>query len=238
MTLEFGSDAWADDVFSSPPVRRVEGRRKWTQRSAPLYDGTRHYTEGLEILATYAFEYFLKLGVITNWKLQPYYWFGKRVPDALLRLAGDGKLAIAQVKSAKYLTADVQAAFDQEAAEARGYGMSHLVWTDQKPLTSGMRDTLLQLRRARNVPVDPACYEAFLDFVRQEKEVTALQIAKAGHHPSMIPVAVRNIDLFIDITEKINERTIVSSHQKFDGRRLLLGFGFDAKAWWNSLPPR
>jgi hypothetical protein len=238
----FGSQEWADDIFSRGPVRDPSGRSKKTQRFAPKFDGVLAWSEGgNEVLAMYVLEYFKLRGVVLRWKWQPFTWHlpdgSTSKPDFVAELF-DRLLLVIQVKAEKFRTPVVQARFDVERQAAAAAGVRHLIWTDKHPLTAGAKSVFFRIRGARNTPHQPEDRAALVDAVRKHGRTTAGELAAAGYDPALIPAAVRNGDVFISLEEPIYEQTVVSSTPLVDGRGFLLGSGFDAQSWWNSLPRR
>ena len=193
------------------------------------------------MLAMYVLEYFKLRGVVLRWKWQPFTWVlpdgSTSQPDFLAQLL-DRMLLIIQVKAEKYRTPAVQAQFDVERQDAAAAGVRHLVWTDKHPLTAGAKSVFFRIRGARNTRCQPEDRAALVDAVRKHGRITAGELAAAGYDPALIPVAVRSGDVFVSLKEPIDEHSVVSSTPLVDGRGFLLGSGFDAQSWWNSLPRR
>ncbi|WP_144006560.1 hypothetical protein [Pelomonas sp. KK5] len=238
----FGSDAWADWVFQSPPARDPRGRSRATQRFAPRFDGKTVWVEGTEQGAAYALDYFQRIGLVLRWKAQPFEWLPQsapkpRIPDFLVEIRSRQRLII-QSKSKKYLTPLVAAEFEAERATALAAQVLHTVWTEDRPFTRPARTLFFRLRGARNTGYEPHALRALTDHVRACQRCTAGELSTAGHEPALILVAVRQGLVHIRLTEDLHERSIVSTTPITDGLGFLLGSGFDAQSWWNSLSNR
>lgn len=198
------------------------------------------WLEGNEPLAAYVLDYFKRIGVVRRWKEQPFVWLpdgakAPRVPDFLVELAIRRQL-IVQCTSRKYLTAQVCADFEAERETAGRAGMLHVVWTEERPFTRGVRTLFMRIRGARSTPHNPAALQALNDFVLDAGHVSVAELCSAGHEPALILVAVDHGTVFVKLTEDVNENTIVSSSPITDGVGFLLGSGFDPQGWWNGLP--
>lgn len=239
--ITFGTPKWADAVFNSPPARNVNGRARGTQLFAPKFNGKPTYAEGgNENVATYILEYLQLAGVVSRWKCQPFEWQpvanGRRkVPDFLVELA-DKQLVIIQVKAERFRTPDVQEVFDSESAIAQNSGIFHLVWTDKAPLDQKARNLFFKIRMARAVQFEAKELSDTVEFVQKLGKTTVADLVAAGHGPHLVPVAVRRAELFVDLRERLDERSVVSATPITDGRGYLLQSGFDAQSWWNGLP--
>jgi hypothetical protein len=237
---QIGSPRWLDAVWSSPPVRDLSRLRTFTQRQSTRVDRVDNWTEGTEGVAVYALEYLQQIGVVRRFKPQachiPVPDGSMFIPDFLVERGWDGAVGVLELKAARYLTPEVQEKFRFRAALCQEHGLFHMVWTDKFPLTPGMKSTLFRIRQARSVEPPPDEYDAFCSFLRERRIITALDVARAGHSPSLIPIAVRRGDAHVDFTKAIDEHTLVRTAPVIDGRQFFMGSGFDPEGWWNSLP--
>lgn len=238
---QFGSQEWADGVFSIPPVRNVNGKSRGTALFASKHNRKPVYAEGgNENVATYMLEYLQIIGVVSRWKSQPFFWQRaesekERVPDFLVELQDRTRVVI-QVKAERFLTPEVQRSFDDEREKCAGAGMLHIVWTDKAPLNGNARDLFLKIRMARATTVESERLVNLVEFVRKFGQVSFPDLIEANHAPYLVPVAIRRGELFVNLKEKLDERSIISTSPITDGRGFLLQSGFDAQSWWNSLP--
>ena len=241
-SLKVGSAAWREFVFSTEPVRVMNGQQRPSVRVAPIFNGVKTPVDGAtRILALYILEYLQLCGVIRRWKIWPFEWtpHGASRPTApfvLAEFAGDQQLCVLQVRARRYLTAVVQNAFEAEAKLAESAGMRHVVWTDEAPLNAGARRLFFLLRGARTTECASDDIDALVAFVRDRQRVTIREIAEAGHAPSLIFPAVRLQRLFLPLTERPGDQTLVTTVYQTDPRAFFMQCAFDPQAWWKRLP--
>jgi hypothetical protein len=239
--LKLGSDAWREHVFSTAPIAIRSEKARPSVRYAPTIDGESHRFEGANNqLAAYALTYCKRLGAVLRWKTMPFEWLlpsgvKPTVPKFLLELSVDRKLVVIQTYSNKYLTAKVQAKFDEERSVSEKAGMAHVVWTDQKPLTPALRNLHFHIRRARKTEADAAAVETLVEFVQVTGRRTIDEIVEAGHDPSLVPIALYETRLFVPLDRKLQGETLVTSAPQDDARAFLLLSGSQPSSWWDSL---
>lgn len=199
------------------------------------------WSQGLEGSALWLLSYLYLLGVIDNIRTQAFRWIppgakDERIPDFFVRLTHPQDCGIVQMKAQRYLTAEIADEFRQEAAFARSKGLFHLLWTDEYPLTRGLKTNIARIRRGQATPAPEDEYEAFVKFLRTHGRVSASEVARAGHAPALIDIAASRAQAFFNITEGLNGLTTISAEPLFDPRQFFLASGYDPEDVWNSLP--
>lgn len=238
----FGTEAWADAVFGSAPAGEPWSRTRMTHRHQVLIDDEFKHIEGYENLAAYVLNHFANTGQIGRWKPQAFIWQmvkdgPMRVPDFLVELlVPPPKYLIIQVKAARFLTVAVQSEFEKERAIARDRGVEHVVWTDKRPLGQQARNLFFRLKKSREEQYSEDELLALISEVEKSGACTALQLVDKGHDPSLLPIAVQQGRLFVDLRRSIHEQSVISSHPITDPREFLLCNWADPTSWWNSLP--
>ncbi|MDM0075742.1 hypothetical protein QTH90_15170 [Variovorax sp. J2P1-59] len=239
---QFGTANWMKKVFQSAPAGDGWSRSRMTHRHQVCIDDRFIHIEGYENLATYILNHFRLTSGIAFWKPQPFQWQIEgdgplRIPDFAVELLPPASTkVIVQVKASKFLTAEVLAEFEKERILANRFGVEHVVWTDKQPLGIQARNLFFRLRRARHDPYSQPDLDALVSEVSSIGSCTALQLVERGHDPTLLPIAVQQGRLFIDLKGAFNEQTIVSSRPVTDAREFLLNHWSDPQAWWNSLP--
>ncbi|SCK37569.1 hypothetical protein VAR608DRAFT_3465 [Variovorax sp. HW608] len=236
----FGTEAWANAVFASASAGEGWSRSRMTHRHQILIDGEYKHIEGFENLAAYALNYLAKTGQIGRWKSQPFQWQLEkdgplRVPDFLVELlVPPPRYLIIQVKAARFLTVAIQNEFERERAAARPLGVEHVVWTDKRPLDQKARNLFFRIRNSRQYPEGELV--ALVSEVEKSGSCTALQLAEKGHDPALLPIAIQQGRVFLDLRGSIHEQAIISTSPITDPREFLLCNWADPTSWWNSLP--
>lgn len=236
----FGTSEWADQVFRSGLVGGKLHRSRISHRHQMRIGDTYLPIEGYENLAAYILEFLTTQGIVSRWKAQPFSWLitpegGWKTPDFLVELQEDLLLVILQIKSKRFLTAEVDAEHRRESALAGPMGVRHAVWTDRKPLDTPARDLFFHLRKARNTAFREAELNSLVQEVQRLERVSALDLAYLGHDPALIPLAVMKNAVHINFMRKLDADTLVCSTPVVDGRELLLGGWNSSTNWWDSL---
>lgn len=239
---QFGTENWINKVFESAPASEGWSRTRMTHRHQICIDDSFIHMEGYEDLATYILNHFKLTSAIACWKAQPFQWQVEedgplRTPDFAVKLPPPESIKIiVQVKASKFLTAETLAEFERERTLANRFGVEHVIWTDKKPLGIQARNLFFRLRRARHDPYSQPDLDALLSEVSSIGSCTALQLVERGHDPTLLPIAIQQGRLFMDLKGALNERTIISSRPITDAREFLLHQWSDPQAWWNNLP--
>lgn len=236
----FGTSEWADQVFGSGLVGGKLHRSRISHRHQMSIGNTYLPIEGYENLAAYILEFLRTQGIVSRWKAQPFSWLitpegGWKTPDFLVELQEDLLLVILQIKSKRFLTAEVDAEHRCESALAGPRGVRHAVWTDRKPLDTPARDLFFHLRKARNAAFREAELNSLVQEVQRLERVSALDLARLGHDPALIPLAVMKNAVHINFMRKLDADTLVCSAPVADGRELFLGGWNSSTDWWDSL---
>jgi hypothetical protein len=235
----FGTSKWADDVFGSGLVGSGLHRSRMSHRHQMHLNGDYLPTEGYENLAACILDFLKKQGTVSRWKAQPFSWLitpdgGWKVPDFLVELQADLLLVVLQIKSKRFLTAEVDAEHQLERSLGEPRGVRHAVWTDEKPLDTAARNLFFHVRKARNVKATEEV-DKLVEEVHRLGRVSALDLAHLGHDPALIPLAVSRNAVHIDFMRKLDADTLVCSTPVLDGRELLLGGWNRSTHWWDSL---
>jgi len=238
----FGTREWADAVFNDVPSRKVSGRSKGTHRGAPKFFGVAVDCEGHETTGAYILEYLQLVGVVRRWKAQPFSWrpvvgLGRKKPDFLVELENDRQLALVQVRAETYRTPDFEEVLAIEREIVENVGMLHILWTSHHPLNRSTKTLFYRIRSARTTRYEEGALSEVIQFVRGRRLTTMFDIASAGLEPALVTIAIRLGELFVDLREEYDERSVVATEPIIDGRSFFLQSGFDAESWWHGLSP-
>ena len=147
---KMGSAEWVAQVFSTPPVRSLKGPSRatqyhefWSQNMSRLI-GTQGRNEAAAALVL---DYLTTLGHLVRFKEQP---FRTRVDECGVQIVPDfmaidasGKIFVIEVKSARYITAEIQATLQRNAEVFRNFGMTYLYWKDNTDVDTVLKQNLL-----------------------------------------------------------------------------------------------
>jgi len=242
-SVEFGSAAWADEVFSLPPARIVKGRTRWTHRHAPWVAHLKRfaYVESRnELIAMIALEYLHRQKQVLRFKEQPFTTdealFGYTyTPDFLAESATRQRYAI-EIKTKRFVSRELEAQLDKRKAEFAEHGqVKFLVWTDHNPLTHPLRHNLLTLRRTSNLNIEADELARLVELMGQRNQLPLWALIERGFDSDLIAYACWTGHLFLRLTEPINEQSLVSVSPQEDLAALLFSAEPDLHAFWNAL---
>lgn len=237
-----GTAAWLREVRSSLPVRGVLGRSRPTQQFAPKSAalGRNASAEGgNELTALLLLEALHAAGLVTWFKEQPFELTEqehgvKAIPDFIFEWQG-GIVYVLEVKSAKYLTVEVNEKLAQVASVINGAGMKYLVWTDKKQLKKPLWSNVRKLWSARGIFVSDTDRDKALSAVRKGP-TTLGALLKDGNDPEVLMYLVAMGQAHFNLNEKRNEHTQVRTSAIAAHYHDLLGARPDPESWWNAIP--
>lgn len=249
----FGSAEWQARVESSPPVRKIKSRTTHTHRHAPwLISRNRlSYVESRnELIGLLALEYLEMRGLLSFYKEQPFttpkeLWEEgianltdrkkhEYTPDFFAR-SPDGERFVIEVKSARFVSRDMEASIERWKEIFAEYGLKYLLWTDRTPLVGDLRHNLLRLRRAA---------------VQQYERDEVSRLVQILQEKGPLPVwALYNLDIDLDLISYatwlgkthfplqgiLSGNTQISLETADDLAQHLLGIEPDMYCWWNRL---
>jgi hypothetical protein len=153
------SRGWRDAVFDSPPRRCVDTQSKSTTRVPVLtHRGWQHGEGGHETTALMLLDYLQRFGLVRRFKAQAFDLeeIGgpkDRIPDLLVELEqGQPCLHVLQIKSARFITDEVQQKFEVERTLLEGKGIGFHVWTDRDRVSRHTSQTVRMLHRGHLHP--------------------------------------------------------------------------------------
>ena len=238
---KLGSDKWREHVFSTPPIPPKNLASRPAVRNIPKFNGVTVLLEGVnQYSAASLLDYCKSAGSVIRWKSRAFEWVvppshAPAVAQFLVELAGDRKLLVVQTKGEKYLNSDALKRFKDERVYAEPLGLTHLVWTDKKPLTGKLRTVLGRIRGARNTLVEAGDLDRLVEFVEREGRPTVRDIVAADLDPSQIARAVWEKRLFVPLESAYDGNMVVTAQPQTDLRSFLLMQSFDPQRWWKSL---
>lgn len=246
-SLHMGSLAWAEEVFRSPPVRKLKGHARRTQSHHyySLYLGQRLEVQGRnEACSALALEYLTRLGLLTRLKAQPFVTtleeFGSEiVPDFLAEGSAlvEGKLFTIETKSARFLTRVKHLELDHFRCQFAEFGISYLIWTDQRPLNHSVRHNLINMRGGANRDVTTAEQEALAKWVTKHSYPDLARLYADGFDLDCLYAAAWNCRVFFPITRPLLPDTKVTDFPQENLKAVFLDCGNSLEGWWGHLSP-
>jgi hypothetical protein len=253
ITAPFGSELWLNQVFQTSPARKVKGRTKWTHRHAPWVEALNRlaYVESRnELIALLALEHLQRQGVIRRFKEQPFttpldLWSSgialdipqhmrEYTPDLIAESSYGDKYVI-EVKSARYITRQMERDFELWKEKFVEYDLKYLVWTDRDPLAKSLRQNLLELRRTAVQHIEPDEVHQLIDLLTNKGPLPVWALYTYDLDRDLISHAAWKGKVFFPLHEPFAKQTVVSLNRTTDLESLLFGAEPDMEAWWNSL---
>jgi hypothetical protein len=253
ISLPFGSPDWQAHVENSPPVRTIKSRTMHTHRHGPwlICRNRLGYVESRnELVGLLALEYLEMRGLLSFHKEQPFttpiaLWeegianltdrkSHQYTPDFYAR-SPDGDRFVIEVKSARFVSRELEACCERWKEIFAEYGLKYLLWTDRTPLVGHLRHNLLRLRRAA---------------VQRFEQDEISRLVQILQEKGPLPVwALYNLDIDLDLIAYatwlgkahfplqgiLSGNTQISLETADDLAQHLLGIEPDMYRWWNSL---
>lgn len=239
---EFGSKAWADQMFSDPPARKVKGRTRWTHRHATWVEalGRLAYVESRnELIGLLALEYLCRRGLIKRFKEQPFAcdetFAGSEYTPDLAAEGAAGVTYVIEIKTKRFLTRAMEKDFERLKEKFAEVGMKFLLWTDHDPLIQPLRHNLLQLRRASSEHVSPDETARLIGLLTSEGSMSLRALYEDGLDLTLISHAAWNGQVFLPLLDRLHDATPVGVRPFEDLGASLLAAEPDLHRWWNSL---
>lgn len=240
--LPFGSPAWIDYVYSSPPARDPRGRSRPTQRSSPHSDALGRSVGiegGNELTACLLLEIWVACGLVRRFKEQPFALdaalYGKgAIPDFIFEWR-DGTHVVAEVKSSAFYTAEKIQAAERLSNFLTEHGLRYVVWQTNAHLTRRAWHNVRQVRGAKHLVPEPHALERLLSDLNGTS-MTYQQLIANGHDTELIRHAVWTGKAHFNLLEKMNVSTEISATANAGHYAALIGARPDPNEWWNSLP--
>ena len=237
------SKAWLDAAFGSPPARDVKRKSKSTTRTphrSQQGGGSAIYAEGNnELCCLRLLEHLWRCRLVKRFKSQAFD-LGElggpsaHVIDLLVELM-DGTVHVIQVKSKRFMTAEVQAVLEMEKEFLEPRGFNFHIWTNRDRLGPPTTHSVNQMDRGFRFPAD----QAILNLIGQRVEEGASTL-----HPLLLEFgwddvmsAAAHLKLHVDITKEIHENAPVYKNLSSDYYSFLFKGGNESRNWWDSLSP-
>jgi hypothetical protein len=236
--------AWRRDVFNSQPRRDIRRLSKTTTRVpviVPIQSCVMYAEGGNEATALLLLRHLQHCGLVKRFKAQAFSMDelggpSGRVPDILVELATDLSLHSIGCKAKRFLTPDVQEAFNLDKAFLQPLGFTSHVWTDRDRLANPTSQTVRLIDRGFRSPPNVAMLH---HIEQQSKKASVLgQLFKEYGFDDTLAASAHGAFQF-DITKAVNENTPILHHippsyysYLFQSRSISHG------SWWDSLEDR
>lgn len=234
------SQAWLSEVFESSPRRDIRKLSKTTTRvpvQVPLL-GTVMYAEGgHEATALLLCKHLHQHGLVRRFKAQPFE-LGEingptgRIPDLLIELDCEPSLHVVQCKAKRFVSPEVQEKYLEEQLFLETRGFKFHSWTDRDKLSSQTSQSVRLIDRGFQNPITHARMA--------EIQARAIQATRLGELLDLFGwdeaiAAATHGAFFLNVTEKIHEKTPVLNHfPRQEYERLFSGRAVPG-SFWDSL---
>lgn len=238
-----GSVPWKEQVFTSPPARRLKGHSRHTRHH--LFQSNRLNAligvEGRnEYCAVLAIEYLVAIGIIRRAKPQPFVTeigeFGHAIfPDFLVEGADEKRSQfVIEAKSARFLTRAKTIELDEYKEKFAEFNINYLVWTDKRPLSHPVRHHLINMRAsAQRVPAHEI--ERLSAWIATLKAPTLRHLYESGFDIDCLYAAAWEGKAFFQLTKPLSASSLLSLHPLENYRAIFLDCDNSMDAWWNAL---
>ncbi|MDD5249122.1 MAG: hypothetical protein PHY45_09060 [Rhodocyclaceae bacterium] len=237
-----GSSAWADMVWSTPPVDTIKGRSRWTQAHQPWCKPlARHAAmQGrLEYIALLVLMFLHMLGLIVRFKDHPFATsaedLGREIRPDLLAQDNKNRLITIELKTARFVTPAVQLQLDANRKGLKPFGLEYLVWHDHHPLTHPVRHNLQHMRRAASEDVQPAEIARLCELIGAEGEIPWGALVARGFDTTCVLAACWQGRAFLPLTRPIEDATMIRDHSHENYSAIFLDEKPLHDDWWENL---
>lgn len=238
----FGTPKWKTHVRETPPVRDPRGRSRPTHRFSPYCEALQRNVGiegGNELTCFLLLEILHAAGLIRWFKEQPFALTKEQhgieaTPDFIFEWM-DGRLYVPEVKSAKFVTSDVEDKTAQLAAFMAKEDITYVLWTDKKHLHKRLWHNVRAVRRAGIGFFSPADVERVRATVRDGPK-TLQQLIDGGVDSDLVLNQIRAGAMHFNLLEKRNAKTIITPCAEPALYADLLSSRPDPESWWNALP--
>jgi hypothetical protein len=155
------------------------------------------------------------------------------VPD-FMAIDASGKIFVIEVKSARYITVEIQATLDRNDEMFKKFGITYLYWTDRSTVDGTLKQNLLEMRRyAQQVTSEERA--RFATHVQQRGVVTVAALYEAGFDRCVIYASAAAGETFFAIKRPLIATTFISSKPNDEIKTIFLGASTGTDLWWESL---
>lgn len=237
-----GSPEWVEHIFSTGPARNNKGHSKHTQYHqmfVPAMNSLMGVQGRNEACALLVLQYLFILGLIKRFKAQPFKTvseeFGAEIcPDFLVELP-DGRLLVVEIKAERFITYALKQLFDRNHERFASFGMTYLVWSDQRPLNHDVRHHAIQMLRFSGEGIPRTEIDGLATFVTERRTATLSEIYEAGYDLGCLYAAAWEGKLFAPMCEAFSLQTKVTPWQQDDLQATFLDCKRSSNEWWDSL---
>lgn len=241
-----GSAAWADQVFSSPPVVKLKGHSKRTQShlfASSVFNEIITVQGRNELWTAFALEHLVRAGVLRRAKPQPFQTdeneFGMAIrPDFLAEAVqkSEATYYVIETKSARFLTRKKQVELDFIRKRFGDFNIRYLVWTDAFPLNVATRHHLLSMRQAEAFPISSDTLRDISDWVTNSQDKTLQSFYSAGYNLTDLYAAATRAMIHFRLNASFTPDTLLEARTPRELSQTFLGTSNGLEDWWDSLP--
>lgn len=232
--------AWRREIFNSPPRRNIDKDSKTTTRVPmylPLENRLAHAEGGHEATALLILKYLQSHGYVSRFKEQAFalHEIGgpqDRVPDILVERSSDLSLHVIQCKSHRFLSEEVKSKLDVERVFLESTNFHFHVWTDKCKLNRDTFEAVRAIDRGLRFKPSSQIFKA-IDLAASRASNLGQLLEEFGWDDCMSAAA--NGIFFINILEKLNEKSPVTNHFASHNYDHLFESRSVSAAWWELL---
>lgn len=194
---------------------------------------------GNELTCALLLELLLKCGLVVWYKEQPFEMTTREhgvdaVPDFIFQWH-DRRVFVAEVKSKKFLTVEVERKLEDVARVISNAGIEYLLWTDQQQLNRVVWHAVRSIYRAGISAVPREEVTSALLMVR-DGPATLEELRRGGIDVAVVKNQVHCGAMHYNLLRKLDANTIISRRPDESYYLGLLGDRPDTERWWHSLP--
>lgn len=253
ISVQFGSAEWLAHVESSLPVRKIKSRTSHTHRHAPwlICRNRLGFVESRnELVGLLALEYLEMRGLLSFHKEQPFttpleLWeegianltdrkSHQYTPDFFAR-SPDGNLFVIEVKSARFVSREMEASCERWKEIFAEYGLKYLLWTDRSPLVGHLRNNLFRLRRAAIQYYDTDEVSRLVGILQEKGPMPVWALYNLDIDLDLIAYTTWLGKAHFPLQRLLSGNTQVGLEADDSLAQHLLGLEPDLYRWWNSL---
>ncbi|STR44776.1 hypothetical protein [Iodobacter fluviatilis] len=238
---EMGTPAWLAVVFKTPPVRANKGQSKHTQyhqKIVPAMNRMMGAQGRTEACALLALEYSQKLGLIRQFKEQPFKTleaeFGSEIYPDFLAVRPSGQILVIEIKTERFLTHSKQQTLEHNRERFEAFRMEYLVWTDKKPLNHPVRHHLINMNRFAGEDIPQELIQRLESHVTKHKALNLTALFEAGFTLDVIYSAAWAGKVFFPIVEAFSANTKITPWRQDHLEELFFGSENSSTGWWKS----
>lgn len=241
-----GSAAWADQVFTSPPVVNLRGHSKRTQChlfASSVFNAIITVQGRNELWSALALEHLVRVGIFRRAKPQPFKTdaneFGLAIrPDFLAEAVqkSESTYYVVETKSARFLTRKKTMELEDIRERFAKFNMRYVVWTDAFPLSRPTRQHLLLMRQAETMHFSTDTMKKISQWVSESPDTTLRSFYSNGFDLADLYCAAVRALIHFRINAPLTPASVLTAKVQGELWQIFTGSSNNLEGWWDSLP--